>query len=218
MSSILYYSKYCEICKNYLQILSKFQNQNNIHFICIDRRIKENNNTYIVLENGQKIILPQNVIKVPALLLLNQNYKILYGEEILEYLKPKQIEEIRQSTNNNMEPLCYSFSVSNGALGCNIISDNFSYLDQGEEELKATGDGGMRQIHNYVTINNTDSGSSYSNSIPNFSNQDYNTTIRGNQKMGEENANMIMESRLKKMQEERDADIRNISNSRPPIL
>ena len=64
MSCILYYSKYCEISKKYIQVLSKSQSQNKIHFICIDKRIKdENNKTYIVLENGQKIILPESYLK-----------------------------------------------------------------------------------------------------------------------------------------------------------
>ena len=60
MSCILYHSKYCEVSKKYIQILSKSQSQTDIHFICIDKRIKdENNKTYIILENGQKIILPE---------------------------------------------------------------------------------------------------------------------------------------------------------------
>jgi len=214
MSCILYYSKYCEICKEYLKIISKYQLQNDIHFICIDRRINENNNTYIILENGQKIILPQNVVKVPALLLLNANYKILYGQELLDFLRPKQIEEIRESTFNNMEPMSYSFDSVN-SICSNVVSDNFSYLDQGEEELKATGNGGMRQMHNYVDFNN--SSLNLNNSMNMNFNNDYNTTLRGSKKMGEENSNTIMEARLKKMQEERDADIKTITNSRPPL-
>ena len=89
MSCILYYSKYCEICKKYLQVLSKTDHQKEVHFICIDKRVKDSNNkTFIVLENGQKIILPENVTKVPAFLLLNQGYQVLFGENILQYLKP----------------------------------------------------------------------------------------------------------------------------------
>jgi hypothetical protein len=87
MSSILYYSKYCEVSKKYLQTLSKSNVQKDIHFICIDKRVKESNKTYIILDNGQKIILPENVTRVPALLLLNQGYTVLYGEQILQHLK-----------------------------------------------------------------------------------------------------------------------------------
>ena len=82
MSCILYYSKYCEVSKKYLQLISKSSSQNDIHFICIDKRVKDGNKTYIVLENGQKIILPDNITRVPALLLLNKGYQVLYGEQI----------------------------------------------------------------------------------------------------------------------------------------
>ena len=35
----------------------------------------------------------------------------------------------------------------------NSISDCYSFLDQSSDELSAKGDGGLRQLHNYVTIN-----------------------------------------------------------------
>ena len=65
MSSILYYSNFCEHSKKLLQTLSKTQVSKDIHFICIDKRIKdEKGKVHIVLENGQKIIMPENVSKV----------------------------------------------------------------------------------------------------------------------------------------------------------
>ena len=86
MSSILYYSKFCEHSNKLLQTLSKTNVQKDIHFICIDKRIKDSNGKmFIVLENEQKIIMPENVNRVPALLLLNQGYQVLYGESILNH-------------------------------------------------------------------------------------------------------------------------------------
>jgi hypothetical protein len=83
MSCILYYSNFCEPSKKLLQTISKTQNTNNIHFICIDKRVKDSNGkVFIVLQTGQKIIMPENVTRVPALLLLNQNYKVIYGDDI----------------------------------------------------------------------------------------------------------------------------------------
>ena len=38
MSSVLYYSKYCENCKKLLYELGKTKIQNNIHFLSIDKR------------------------------------------------------------------------------------------------------------------------------------------------------------------------------------
>lgn len=202
MSSILYYSKYCEVSKKYIQILSKTNTQNDIHFICIDKRVKDSNNkTYIVLENGQKIILPDNVTRVPALLLLTKGYQVLYGEQILEHLKPRQVEEVRQATQNNMEPMAFSF----GGGFSDIVSDNYSFLDQAPEDMEAKGNGGMRQMHNYVDLNTAFSGqlSEYGK------NDETNTTIRGATKMGEDASNQVMEDRMRKMKEERDADIKS---------
>ena len=208
MSCILYYSKYCEVSKKYLQLLSKTSMQNDIHFICIDKRVKEaNNKTFIVLENGQKIILPENVTRVPALLLLNQGYKVLYGEQILEHLKPRQEVEVRKATQNNMEPMAFSF----GGGFSDIVSDQYSFLDQAPEDLEAKGNGGMRQMHNYVDLN-----TAFNGEIQQYGGEDTNTTIRGVQKIGEDASNQVMEDRIRKMKEERDADIRTLTGNRPP--
>jgi hypothetical protein len=213
MSCILYYSKYCEVCKKYLQLLSKSDIQKDIHFICIDKRVKDSSNkTYIILENGQKIILPENVTKVPALLLLTQGYQVLYGDKILEFLKPRQQHEVRQATQNNMEPM--AFSLGGGGNFGDIVSDQYSFLDQDANELSAEGNGGMRQMHNYVDLNTAFSGQVSGTAM---NGEDHNTTIRGSKKMGDDAANQQMEDRIKKMKEERDADIRKITGNRPPM-
>jgi len=152
MSSIIYYSNFCDHSKKLLQVLSKSQASKDLHFICIDKRVKGNDNkVYIVLENGQKIVMPENVTKVPALLLLNNNYQVLYGDEIYNHLKPKQEVIVRQATSNNMEPMAFSLGG-----GC-IVSDQYSFLDMDSEELNTKGNGGMRQMHNYVPLNYSDS-------------------------------------------------------------
>ena len=213
MSCILYYSKYCEVCKKYLQLLSKSDAQRDIHFICIDKRVKDTNNkTYIILENSQKIILPENITKVPALLLLTQGYQVLYGEQILQHLKPRQQQEVRQATKNNMEPM--AFSLGGGGSFGDVVSDQYSFLDQDPDELKAEGNGGMRQMHNYVDLNTAFSGQV---STQGSTSDDFNTTIRGSKKMSDDSANSQMEQRLKRMQEERDSDIKAITGNRPPM-
>jgi hypothetical protein len=155
MSSILYYSNFCEHSKKLIQSLSKTTAAKEIHFICIDKRVKDTNNkVFIVLENGQKIIMPENINRVPALLLLTQGYDVLYGEAILNHLKPKQEVAVSQATQNNMEPMAFSFG-GGGGLG-DVVSDQYSFLDQGSDELEAKGSGGMRQMHNYVDLNFSD--------------------------------------------------------------
>ena len=122
MSSILYYSKYCEVCKKYLQLLGKSQLQQQIHFICIDQRFKDQQGkTRVVLPQDQTVILPDIVTRVPALLLLTEGYKVLFGEQILDHLRPRQEEQVRQATQNNMEPMAFSF----GAGASAIVSDTY---------------------------------------------------------------------------------------------
>ena len=198
MSSILYYSKFCEHSNKLLQTLSKTNVQKDIHFICIDKRIKDSNGKmFIVLENEQKIIMPENVNRVPALLLLNQGYQVLYGESILNHLKPKQEIAVKKATQNNMEPMAFSFG---GGGFSDIVSDSYSFLDQGADELEAKGNGGMRQMHNYVDLN-------YSDNIttPN-DDHDY----KGSNKIS---GDLTVEQ----LQQQREAELQKITGNKPPM-
>jgi len=157
MASILYYSNFCEHSKKLLQTLSKSQVNKDLHFMCIDKRVKEKDGKiYIVLENGQKIVMPENVTKVPALLLLNQNYNVLYGDSIYEHLKPRQEAVTRQATSNNMEPLAFSLGGFGLGFGSGVVSDNYSFLDQDADDLNAKGNGGLRQMHSYFGLQGSD--------------------------------------------------------------
>ena len=205
MSCILYYSKYCEISKKYLQILSKTNYQKEMHFICIEKRVKDSNNkTFIVLENGQKIIMPDSITRVPALLLLSQGYTVLYGEQILQHLKPKQEQEVRKATQNNMEPMAFSFGGGSGSFG-DIVSDQYSFLDQNEEDLKATGNGGMRQMHNYVDLNYTD------NMSMNTPTDEH--SYKGANRIAEDGSKDLMSQ----IQAQREADLQKITGNKPPM-
>jgi hypothetical protein len=148
MSQILYYSNFCSNCKEILPQLAQSSTKSDIHFICIDNRIKKNDgSTYIILSNQQEIILPQTVNKVPALLLLNRGNQILYGNNILEYLQPKKTGT--EAKLENTEPDAFSFNDMNSS---GVVSDNFSFLDQSIEALSAKGDGGLRQLRNNAKL------------------------------------------------------------------
>ena len=154
MSCILYYSNYCENCKKILLALSKSSVKSDIHYICIDKRIVRNNNTYVVLENNQEILLPNTINAVPALMIINENYKVLYGDAIIHHLKPVEQIAVQKATNFNGEPYAFKFDFLSSA--CGVVSDNFSYLDQNSDELSAKGSGGLRQLYSYATIDYTD--------------------------------------------------------------
>jgi hypothetical protein len=139
-------------------MFSKSELKNDTHFICIDKRFrsKENGATYIILENQQKIVLPPQIQKVPAMLLLKEGNKVIFGNEITERVKGRDMNINARATGYNGEPMAFSLGNDNiGGFG--VASDNFSFWDQGSDELLAKGNGGMRQLYNYATINDNGS-------------------------------------------------------------
>ncbi len=110
---------------------------------------------HIVTESGEKVLLPPQVNRVPALLLLNKGHMVLYGEQILQHFQPKNVALNNEATNFNGEP--NSFSLGRESMGgFGVASDNYSFLDQSADELSAKGNGGMRQLYNYATIDVVD--------------------------------------------------------------
>tara|TARA_B110000483_G_scaffold243032_1_gene330978 strand:+ start:1673 stop:2221 length:549 start_codon:yes stop_codon:yes gene_type:complete len=152
MGSVLYYSNYCDNSKKLLSYLTKSTVKDKLHYVCIDKRVQKNNATYIILENNQELLLPNTINAVPALMILNGEYDVLFGDNIINYLKPVEDVKVQQTKNVDTEP--FAFSLNDGLIG--VHSDNFSFLDQGNDELSAKGEGGMRQLYNYATINHTD--------------------------------------------------------------
>lgn len=149
MKDLLYFSNYCENSKKLLAILSKSSISKGIDFICVDQRTRNQDGTFsIVLSNGFKVDLPHTITKVPALLLPNHGYQVLFGDQIYQHLQPKEKQAMMQATKNQGEP--ESFSLGAGNFGIN--SDNYCFLDISSDDLMAKGNGGMRQIHNYVTV------------------------------------------------------------------
>jgi len=154
MSNILYYSNYCDKCKDILRTVGNSEIKKDIHFICIDKRFRDpqTGGIYVTLENQQKIVLPPQIQKVPAMLLLKEGNKVIFGTEIANKIKPKNDLVDARASGYNGEPMAFSLGNDNiGGFG--VASDNFSYWDQGSDELLAKGDGGTRQMYNYATVN-----------------------------------------------------------------
>jgi hypothetical protein len=115
----------------------------------LDKRTKKSNgSTYVTLDNGQEILLPHTITKVPALLLLNEGHRVIFGEEIQTNFKSKEINT--QPNQPIDEP--DAFALANNGV-CGVASDNYSFLDQTSDDLSAKGDGGMRQNHHYAGVN-----------------------------------------------------------------
>jgi len=144
MSAICYYSNFCDPSKKLLQLMSKTKLKNEVHFICIDKRSRDEHGQTLVEVNGQRVVLPKSITKVPSLYLMDTK-QVLSEDDIYRYLSPKEAAITHAETNGQGEPDCYS----NQAMS---MSDSFSFWDQNADELGTKGSGGMRQQHSYATV------------------------------------------------------------------
>ena len=148
-NQIIYFSKYCEHSNKLLKILSKTQEiKEKIHFLPIDKRVvKKDSRMYVVLDNGQEILMPDVIRQVPALLLLHYGNRTLFGEEILKFYRPQIDKERKVAVNYNGEPQSFSIKETGP-----LMSDSYSYLDQSSDEMSVKGNGGLRQMHSFTKI------------------------------------------------------------------
>jgi hypothetical protein len=146
----LYYSQYCKYSSSILQELNKSGLQQAFNYICIDKRFVKNNITYIMLPNGQHFPLPPMINRVP-ILLLKPKFEILSGNQILDFIKPqaKTIKEEKTMIYEEPNP----FDLSRDTLrSSGVASDNYSFLDMAPQELAPEGNGGLRQMYSYATV------------------------------------------------------------------
>jgi hypothetical protein len=142
MSSVLYYSNNCEFSKNLIRTISSSEYQKDIYVVCIDNRRIVGTNYMVQLQNGDNVLLPSAINRFPALVLL-QDYSVLFGNEIMELLRPQQQKEIAEATQNNMEPIGYELNNTNNSYNP-VSSDSYSYLDENLD---------FSQKHNYASAN-----------------------------------------------------------------
>ena len=145
MTTICYYSNFCEPCKKLLQLIARTQLQNKIHFICIDIRLKDARGQTFVQVDKEQVPLPLLITKVPALYLMESG-QVLFEDDIYKFLAPQEAKITHEVTNGHLEPECYSSQMMSA------MSDSFSFWDQEAGELVATGNGGARQMHNFVSF------------------------------------------------------------------
>jgi hypothetical protein len=151
---IFYYSNYCKHSQNVLQFLVKGNLTEKISFICIDKRFydKKTNQTKISTENGMTTVLPPNVHSVPALLLVNQNYQLLLGDNIIKHYEPVVRKNIMKANLENGEPMGMPIQNISGSGGSNIVSEQYTSYNMTTQELSGKGSGGNRQMFNYVPV------------------------------------------------------------------
>jgi hypothetical protein len=84
-------------------------------------------------------------------LLIKQQYRVILGDEILQHYHPMIKSQNEFATNYQGEPSAFHLSPSAG--GSNIMSEKYTLYNMSPDELSAKGNGGMRQMYNYVSAN-----------------------------------------------------------------
>ena len=134
---ILYYSNYCKHSQKVVQTLVKGNLQDKLSFVCIDTRKRDpqSGQTYILMENGSKVVMPPNVHSVPALLLIH----------------PEILKSQSKAVQGNGEPMAYQLNRSSG--GTNIVSEQFTSYNMSPDDLSAKSNSANRPMYDYVTVN-----------------------------------------------------------------
>jgi hypothetical protein len=150
---IIYYSNYCKHSQKLIQTLVKGNVHEKISFICIDKRTVDTktNQTFVVLEDGSKVVLPPNIHSVPSLLLVNKSYKVILGDEIIKHYHSEIKTLTEKATQYFGEPAGFPLGMS--SKGTNIISEQYTMYSMTPDELSAKGKGNNRQMYNYVSAN-----------------------------------------------------------------
>jgi hypothetical protein len=150
----LYYSNHCKHSQRVLQFLVKGNLSDKINFLCIDKRQHDaqNNKMYIILENGQRVIMPPNINSVPALLLVKQSYHVILGDDIFKYFQTAAtVATKKQNILRQVEPV--GSSIMNSTGGMNIVSEQYTMFDLTPDELSSKGSSDRRQMSNYISAN-----------------------------------------------------------------
>jgi len=148
---ILYYSNHCPHSQKILHYISRAGLIDKLNAICIDKRTvdPQSGQIYISLENGKKIMLPPNVQSVPALLIVKQNYRALFGKDIMAYFEPGVKERTQQAQQQQGEPVGISLAASSA--GVAIHSEQYTLYDLSPDDLSAKSTSAKRPMYQYVS-------------------------------------------------------------------
>ena len=147
---ILYYSNFCRHSKEILQYLAKNNLTHKVNFICLDNRNYNptTNQTTILLDDGKKTTLPPNIDRVPALFLVSDKYRAIFGSQILSHFGGDKTNP--QIINDEPVGVSLDFTSSRS----NIVSEQYTSYGLVPEELSSKGISSNRPVMpHYVSVN-----------------------------------------------------------------
>ena len=144
---ILYYSNYCKHSKEILDFLIKNDMTKQLNCLCVDKRKVDpvSGQVHIVLENGSTVLLPPNIHSVPTLMLVKDSYRVIMGSAIKSQFQGQVQENNDFATQGNGEPMSFSLGSKD------VMSESFTMFNATVEDLSAKGNGGGRNLYNYVS-------------------------------------------------------------------
>lgn len=163
---ILYYSNLCVHSQKVIEFVVKHQLSNQLSCICVDKRKRDvnNNQTVVVLENGQQVTLPPNLQSIPAILCVKKNYTLVMGKDpILAYLQEKFGTQYANAAFDHpgsqngkqriqeREPV--GVTLTGLTLNSNILSEAFTSYDLGPDDLSTKSTSQNRPLHHYTSVN-----------------------------------------------------------------
>ena len=107
MSMILYYSNLCENSKKILHEITRTDIQNDVHFVCVDSRMQQGGNTIVVLETGETVLVPKQVVRVPAMFII-EDARFLFGNEIHDLIGTSCQKKLEDATSGQLEPFGFA--------------------------------------------------------------------------------------------------------------
>jgi len=151
---ILYYSNHCPNCQKVVHVISRAGLIDKLNAICIDKRSVDphSGQMFIQLENGKKIMLPPNIQSVPALLVVKENYRALFGKDILSYFEPVVKQKTEQAQQQNGEPI--GMPLLQSSAGVSIHSEQYTLYDLSPDDLSAKSTSVKRPMYDYVSAQN----------------------------------------------------------------
>jgi hypothetical protein len=151
---ILYYSNHCPNCQKVVHFISRGGLIDKLNAICIDKRSvdPQTGQMFIQLENGKKIMLPPNIQSVPALLVVKENYRALFGKDIISYFEPAVKQKTEQAQQQNGEPI--GMPLSQSSAGVSIHSEQYTLYDLSPDDLSAKSTSTKRPMYDYVSAQN----------------------------------------------------------------
>jgi hypothetical protein len=103
---------------------------------------------YAITEKGERIVIPPNIQSVPSLLVVQQKYRVIQGDEIIKHYHPVMTSQNRASNPYLGEPAGFSIGQFGGG---GVNSEFYTDYNLSPEELSAKGISQNRRLYNYVS-------------------------------------------------------------------